>query len=90
MPGGARHPERRSKSSSASTNIVFISVLVSRCSPEDAKRARQNRARARAGLRIILLLGLTWLMKADLSGRQHARPRLLSARHHPDSSVACS
>ena len=44
-------------------NIVFISVLVSRCSPEDAKRARQIGLALALVFRIILLLGLTWLMK---------------------------
>jgi len=44
-------------------NIVFISVLVSRCSPRDAKRARQIGLSLALIFRIILLLGLTWLMK---------------------------
>src|ERR1043165_9869651 len=44
-------------------NIVFISVLVSRCSPADAKRARQIGLTLALVFRIILLLGLTWLMK---------------------------
>jgi len=44
-------------------NIVFISVLVSRASPEDAKRARQIGLALALVFRIILLFGLTWLMK---------------------------
>src|ERR1700752_4872911 len=44
-------------------NIVFISVLVSRCSPQDAKRARQIGFLPVFVFRIVLLLGLTWLMK---------------------------
>ena len=44
-------------------NIVFISVLVSRCTPQDAKRARQIGLALALVFRIILLLGLTWLMK---------------------------
>src|ERR1044072_4356032 len=44
-------------------NIVFISVLVSRCSPQDAKRARQIGLLLAFVFRIVLLLGLTWLMK---------------------------
>jgi len=44
-------------------NIVFISVLVSRCAPEDAKRARQIGLALALIFRIILLFGLTWLMK---------------------------
>ena len=43
-------------------NIVFISVLVSRCSPQDAKRARQIGLTLALVFRIILLFGLTWLM----------------------------
>ena len=46
-------------------NIVFISVLVSRCEPADAKRARQIGLALALVFRIILLLGLTWLMKLD-------------------------
>src|SRR6185436_14558240 len=44
-------------------NVVFISVLVSRCSPRDAKRARQIGLALALVFRIILLFGLTWLMK---------------------------
>src|SRR5204862_114103 len=44
-------------------NIVFISVLVSRCSPRDAKRARQIGLALAFVFRIILLFGLTWLMR---------------------------
>jgi predicted tellurium resistance membrane protein TerC len=44
-------------------NIVFISVIVSRCSPRDAKRARQIGLSLALIFRIILLFGLTWLMR---------------------------
>src|SRR3954452_11691125 len=44
-------------------NIVFISVLVSRCSPRDAKRARQIGVSLALIFRVILLFGLTWLMR---------------------------
>ena len=44
-------------------NIVFISVLVSRCSPQDAKRARQIGLSLALVFRVILLFGLTWLMR---------------------------
>jgi predicted tellurium resistance membrane protein TerC len=44
-------------------NIVFISVLVSRCSAGDSKRARQIGLSLAFVFRVILLLGLTWLMK---------------------------
>jgi predicted tellurium resistance membrane protein TerC len=44
-------------------NIVFISVLVSRCEPQDAKRARQIGLALALIFRILLLLTLTWLMR---------------------------
>jgi predicted tellurium resistance membrane protein TerC len=44
-------------------NIVFISVLVSRCPPQDAKRARQIGLTLALVFRIILLFGLTGLMR---------------------------
>ena len=44
-------------------NIVFISVLVSRCEPHEAKRARQIGLALALIFRIVLLFGLTWLMK---------------------------
>ena len=65
-------------------NIVFISVLVSRCSPEDAKRARQIGLALALVFRIILLFGLTWLMGLTYPVVHDARPRFLLARHHPD------
>jgi len=43
-------------------NIVFISVLVSRCSADDRKRVRQIGLALALIFRIILLLGLTWLI----------------------------
>jgi predicted tellurium resistance membrane protein TerC len=44
-------------------NVVFISVLVSRCSPHDAKRARQIGLSLALVFRVVLLFGLTWLMR---------------------------
>src|SRR5258708_10461041 len=44
-------------------NIVFISVLVSRCSPRDARRARQIGLSLALVFRILLLFGLTYLIK---------------------------
>src|SRR5947208_6018501 len=44
-------------------NIVFISVLVSRCSPREAKRARQIGLSLAFVFRVILLFGLTWLIR---------------------------
>ena len=44
-------------------NIVFISVLVSRCSVEDAQRARRIGLSLALIFRVMLLLALTWLMR---------------------------
>ena len=44
-------------------NIVFISILVSRCDPKQAKRARQIGLALALVFRIVMLFGLTWLMK---------------------------
>jgi predicted tellurium resistance membrane protein TerC len=43
-------------------NLVFISVLTSRCGPRDARRARQIGLSLAFVFRIMLLFGLTWLM----------------------------
>ena len=44
-------------------NIVFISILVSRCDPKMAKRARQIGLGLALIFRIVMLFGLTFLMK---------------------------
>jgi predicted tellurium resistance membrane protein TerC len=44
-------------------NLVFISVLTSRCEPKDALRARQIGLSLAFIFRIIMLGGLTWLMR---------------------------
>src|SRR3954466_16371739 len=44
-------------------NIVFISVLVSRCAPHQARRARRIGLSLALIFRILLLFGLTYLMK---------------------------
>lgn len=43
-------------------NLVFISVLVSRCDPRQAKLARQIGLSLAFVFRVMLLLGLTWVM----------------------------
>src|SRR5712671_2454006 len=43
-------------------NLVFISVLTSRCEPKDARRARQIGLSLAFLFRIMMLFGLTWLM----------------------------
>src|SRR4051812_47473553 len=44
-------------------NVVFISILVSRCDPIKAKHARQIGLSLALVFRIIMLFGLTWLMQ---------------------------
>ena len=44
-------------------NVVFISILVSRCEPHLAKRARQIGLSFALIFRIVMLFGLTFLMK---------------------------
>ena len=43
-------------------NLVFISVLTSRCDPKGARRARQIGLSLAFVFRIMMLFGLTWLM----------------------------
>ena len=56
-------------------NVIFISVLVSRCSAKEAKRARQIGLSLALIFRIILLFALTWLMGADAAARDGVRHR---------------
>ncbi len=44
-------------------NVIFISVMVSRCSEADAKRARQIGLALAFVFRIALLFTLTWMMR---------------------------
>ena len=44
-------------------NIVFISILVSRCDPKQAKRARQIGLALALVFRVVMLFGLTWIMQ---------------------------
>src|ERR1700761_6212755 len=44
-------------------NIVFISILVSRCSPKEALLARRIGFSLAFIFRIVMLFMLTWLMK---------------------------
>lgn len=43
-------------------NLVFIAVLVSRCDPKQARRARQIGLSLAFVFRVMLLAGLTWVM----------------------------
>jgi predicted tellurium resistance membrane protein TerC len=43
-------------------NIVFISILTSRCDPRDAKLVRQIGLSLAFAFRVVMLFGLTWLM----------------------------
>jgi predicted tellurium resistance membrane protein TerC len=44
-------------------NVIFISILVSRCSEERARLARQIGLSLAFVFRVLMLFGLTWLMK---------------------------
>ena len=44
-------------------NVIFISILVSRCDPKQAKLARQIGLSLALIFRVLMLFGLTWLMK---------------------------
>ena len=44
-------------------NVVFISILVSRCTPEQSLRARQIGLLLAFVFRVVMLFGLTFLMK---------------------------
>jgi predicted tellurium resistance membrane protein TerC len=44
-------------------NVVFISILVSRCPPKQAKLARQIGLSLAFLFRVVMLFGLTWLMQ---------------------------
>jgi predicted tellurium resistance membrane protein TerC len=44
-------------------NLVFISVLTSRCEAKDARRARQIGLSLAFIFRVVMLAGLTWLMR---------------------------
>src|SRR6476619_3338995 len=44
-------------------NVIFISVMVSRCSPAQARRARQIGLALAFIFRIVLLFTLTWMMR---------------------------
>jgi len=44
-------------------NLVFISVLVGRCDEKSARRARQIGLSLAFVFRVVLLAGLTWIMK---------------------------
>jgi predicted tellurium resistance membrane protein TerC len=43
-------------------NLVFISLLTSRCAPKDARRVRQIGLSLAFLFRVIMLFGLTWLV----------------------------
>ena len=56
-------------------NVVFISILVSRCSPSRRKRARQIGLSLAFIFRVAMLFGLTWLMKLTYPLFTHLRHR---------------
>jgi predicted tellurium resistance membrane protein TerC len=48
-------------------NVIFISILVSRCAPKEALRARRLGLSLAFIFRVAMLFGLTWLMKLTYS-----------------------
>jgi len=48
-------------------NVIFISILVSRCTPKQALRARQIGLALAFIFRVVMLFGLTFLMKLTYS-----------------------
>src|SRR5262249_60703701 len=44
-------------------NLVFISILTSRCDPKDARRVRQIGLSLAFVFRVIMLAGLNWLVQ---------------------------
>ena len=48
-------------------NVVFISILVSRCTPKEALRARRFGLSLAFIFRVVMLFGLTWLTKLTYS-----------------------
>src|SRR5262245_51809631 len=48
-------------------NVIFISILVSRCTPERALRARQIGLALAFVFRVVMLFGLTFMMKLTYS-----------------------
>ena len=65
-------------------NVIFISVIVSRIPPEQAKRARQIGLLLALVFRIILLSVLVWLIGLTEPVITVKRRRAVVARHHPD------
>ena len=65
-------------------NVIFISVIVSRIPPEQAKRARQIGLLLALVFRIILLSVLVWLIGLTEPVITVQERRAVVARHHPD------
>jgi predicted tellurium resistance membrane protein TerC len=64
-------------------NLVFISVLTARLDADGARRARQIGLSLAFVFRLIMLLGLTWLMRLTNTALQRTRHGRVVARHHP-------
>ena len=65
-------------------NVIFLSVIVSRIPPQQAKRARQIGLLLALVFRILLLSLLVWLIGLTAAGDHRERRCALLARHHPD------
>ena len=71
-------------------NVIFISVIVSRIPPEQAKRARQIGLLLALVFRIMLLSVLVWLIGLTEPMITVRGARIVLARHHPDRRRRCS
>ena len=65
-------------------NVIFISVIVSRIPPAQAKRARQIGLLLALVFRIVLLSLLVWLIGLTEPVITVQGRRAFVARHHPD------
>ena len=71
-------------------NVIFISVIVSRIPPAQAKRARQIGLLLALVFRILLLSVLVWLIGLTEPVDHGEGPRIFVARYHPDRRRRCS
>ena len=65
-------------------NVIFLSVIVSRIPPPQAKRARQIGLLLALVFRILLLSLLVWLIGLTEPVLTVQRRGAVLARHHPD------
>ncbi len=64
-------------------NVIFISILVGKLPKEQQQRGRTLGLAGAMGMRILLLLSLTWIMRLTAAALQRVQSRFLRARPHP-------